>query len=435
MADLLAVVTPKPALSARSTAGSPDTKNGRSMVLTDFSGAGSGDIAQAMAIQSDGKIVVAGRTSSDGSHTDFALARYTTKRALDPTFGNGGKVTTDVAFDYTRDVAIQSDGKIVVAGHIHRLDPSGANSSNVGLVRYTSTGQLDPTFGVGGVVETDFGSINEQGVALAMQPDGKILVAGQIDTSWTTGTGYDFLLARYTGSGSLDPTFGSGGWLLTNFDGTNSDYAADVLVQPDGKIVAVGWFWDTTSATSSVALARFTQAGALDPGFGIDGKVVRDVWPGRDDAVTRAVLVNGKIVIVGSSCDSAACRFGLARFTSSGALDATFGTGGAATAFDTNPLCGARDVTVQPDGKIVVVGSCGDANDAFDFALARFTSTGALDAAFGRDGQVLTSPTGATGYADEEALGVAIQPDGKIAVTGFIDTNEGDFALLWYNSR
>jgi len=186
-------------------------------VTTDFGGS---DYGFSVALQPDGKIVVAGYAGGD-----FALARYNSDGALDTSFGSGGKVTTDFGGSYHPDgfsVALQPDGKIVVAGYA---------GGDFALARYNSDGALDTSFGSGGKVTTDFGG-SDAGYSVALQPDGKIVVAGY--------AGLDFALARYNSDGALDTSFGTGGKVTTDFSG-GRDVGYSVALQPDGKIVVAGY--------------------------------------------------------------------------------------------------------------------------------------------------------------------------------------------------
>ena len=237
-------------------------------VTTDFSGGN--DYAFALALQSDGRIVAAGGTSSG-----FALARYNPDGSLDNGFGSGGKVITAYSAGASA-VAIQPDGKIVVAG--------GSL-----LVRYNTDGSFDPTFGSGGkVIQPGFGGFS---ISLLLQADKKIVAVG---TMFTPG---DFALVRYNSDGSLDPGFGSGGIVTTDFSGRDDEAYASAL-QSDGKIIAAGR--TTTTVGESVgffALARYNTDGSLDPTFGMDGVVTTSFLPDDSSfAETIVIQPDGKIV-------------------------------------------------------------------------------------------------------------------------------------------
>jgi uncharacterized delta-60 repeat protein len=343
--------------------------------------------ALAVATQADGKIVAAGFSGVDVD--EFALARYTVHGRLDPTFGAGGRVLTSFGGEVASAVAIQADGKIVAAGWGER--------DYLALARYTPEGRLDPSFGTGGKVLTRFGEPFDADWVLAIQRDGRIVAAG--------AGGNEFALARYTPDGRLDPSFGSGGKVLTGFRRIAGALAVAIL--RDGKIVAAGWSStdppDTPDLTNAAfAAARYTRDGRLDPSFGSGGKVLTD-FVGSDFVRAVALQEDGKIVAAGlGGRDDLA----LARYTPNGRLDPGFGAGGQVVTqfsqFDTPA------VTIQPDGKIVVAGS-----SRGDFALARYTPEGRLDPGFGTGGKVVTSfgpPTGASA--------VTIQADGRIVAAG-----------------
>lgn len=255
------------------TAGSLDpTFDTDGKVTTDF--AAGADLAYAVARQADGKIIAAG-TAFFGTY-DFGLVRYNTNGSLDTTFDADGKVTTNfgTGADAANAVAVQPDGKIVAAG----LVGLGNNVYNFALARYNTDGTLDTTFDTDGKVTTAIGSIDDRIYAIALQPNGKIVVAGFA----YTGSSYDFALARYNTDGSLDATFGNGGKVTTPF-GTGSDDAYAIALQPDGKIVAAGV---ATIAGSGFdfALARYNIDGSLDTTFDGDGKVTTAFTTGRDEA-------------------------------------------------------------------------------------------------------------------------------------------------------
>ncbi|MDQ3573320.1 MAG: endonuclease/exonuclease/phosphatase family protein [Actinomycetota bacterium] len=334
--------------------GSLDTTfGGDGLVTTDYSGAG--DAGNAVAIQADGRIVVAGSASRGGDNWDFAVARYNPDGSLDTTFGGDGLVTTDYsgAGDTGNAVAIQADGRIVVAGSANR---GGANW-DFAVARYNPDGSLDISLGFYGLVTTDFG-VTEFGEAVAIQADGRIVVAG----SAIRTNGYrDFAVARYHPDGSLDTTLGSDGMVTTDF-GANSDGGQAVAIQADGKIVVAG---SASSNTGSFdfAVARYHPDGSLDTSFGGDG-LVTTVGVGFGQAV--AIQADGRIVVAGGSGD-----FHVARYNPDGSLDTTFGSDGLVTTdFGGHEL--GRAVALQADGRIVVAGIANLGTLDPDFALARY---------------------------------------------------------------
>jgi uncharacterized delta-60 repeat protein len=208
-------------------------------------------------IQKDGKIVAAGYSDAeaDDPSYDFALARYRTTGALDPSFGAGGTVLTDLgseSFDQAFAVAIQENGKIVAAG----LSDADDDASDFALARYTKTGALDRSFGRRGRVLTDFGSGSfDYAQAVAIQKDGKIVAAGARDAAGSSVD--DFALARYRRTGALDRSFGTAGTVLTDLGSDSFDQALAVAIQQDGKIVAAGG--SDAGGSRDFALARYEK--------------------------------------------------------------------------------------------------------------------------------------------------------------------------------
>lgn len=340
--------------------------------------------------------------------------------SLDLTFGTGGIVTTTIGNgdDYGISVAIQNDGKMIVAG----CSNNGANN-DFALVRYNSDGTLDNAFGINGKVLLAIGNGDECGQSIVIQSDGKILVAG----SSNNGANDDFALVRYKSNGTLDSTFGTGGIVITAF-GSAADNGYSVVIQIDGKIVVVG---STKNGTPThFALVRYNSDGTLDNTFGTSGKVITPVGIYYfDSAYSVAIQSDGKIVVSGTSDNI----FALVRFNSDGSLDNTFGTGGKVT---TNVGPGGiqigYSVAIQIDGKIVASGFKNNGNGNSSIFVVRYNNIGILDNTFGTGGIVIT-----TFGADDLAFSVALQSDGKIVVAGYGNNGGGinyDIALLRYNN-
>jgi uncharacterized delta-60 repeat protein len=351
------------ALARYTAAGRLDRRFGTGgKVLADF-GAGSDSSARAVAVQPDGRVVAAGGVGVRRSAgRKFALVRYTQTGKLDASFGRGGKVATAFGSRHNADayaVAVQPDGKLVAVGMDTANQISGAY--HFALARYTRRGSLDRSFGRGGRVVSDFG--DGYATTLAIQSDGKLLVAG------STGLQTSALL-RYSSSGRLDPSFGKGGRVIARVVNTSA-----VVAQSDGKIVVV----------TGSALLRYRGDGSLDPSFGVGGKAATD--PGFGAAL--AIQADGKLVVAGTGEGRCNCEdarvFMIARWTSDGSPDLSFGRGGkVTTAFRAGAT--ADGVAVVGAGKIVASGTVGGK----DFALARYTSSGKLDGSFGKGGKVVT---------------------------------------------
>lgn len=352
---------------------------GTGKVITSF-GSGGG---RSVAIQTDGKILVAG--SNNG---DFAIARYNTDGSLDTT------ITTDFGnyFDSGYSVTLQKDGKMLLAG---------SDNDNFALARYNADGSLDTSFNDDGKVTTDLSGYYDFGSSVILQNDGKILVAG--------GGNDDFALVRYNADGSLDTSFNDDGKVTTKFGGY--DYGHSVTLQTDGKILVAGF------SSSDFAIARYDRDGNLDTSFDSDGKVTTSFSSNYDYGYSVTLQADGKILVAGSGNGD----FALARYNTDGSLDTSFDNDGKViTDFGIESGSG-QSVTLQKDGKILVAGS----NNG-DFAIARYNTDGSLDISFDGDGKVTTD----LGNDNDNGYSVALQNDGKILVAGESDNN---FALVRYN--
>lgn len=373
-------------------------------VVTDFYG--DNDEGQALVLQPDGKIVLAGYSFNPAvGVVEFALARYLVDGAPDPTFGDDGLVTTGFGGvnALAHAVALQPDGKIIAAGQ-------ASDAFEFALARYLPDGTLDTTFGGDGKVTTSIdGSV---AYAVLLQPDGKIVAVG------TTA------MARYLPNGMLDATFGDGGIVSLDF----SHFAA--VLQPDGKIVGAGQVFNTATAQYEFALSRHLPDGTVDATFHLDGQVTTDAG-GSGFAKALALQPDGKIVAAGDvvSTVSGHVDFALVRYLPDGTLDVTFSGDGRLTT-DFRGISVSYAVMMQPDGKIVAGGY------AFtSFALARYLPDGALDPTFDGDGLVVTS-FGAGDASAIKDLGLQTQ-SGRIVAGGQSSlTGEGgyDFALAAYES-
>lgn len=397
--------------------GGPDASFGAGGVMTtDFGG--DFDVAAAVALQADGRIVVAGVEGDDsGAGRDFALARYGADGALDAPFGSGGRVTADFGGDVddAQGVAVQPDGRIVVAGSVI----TAAGGRDVGLVRYLPDGRLDATFGRSGAVTTDVTGGTDFVRAVVLQPDGRIVVAG--------AAAGDFALVRYNRDGSVDTGFGFAGRAVTDF-GTGLEYAYAVALQPDGRIVVTG-----PTQTLDFALARYTSDGRLDPGFGGGGKVITD-FAGDDDIPSGVVVQpDGRIVVAGLAAsaqgnDAFDEDFALARYSANGGLDPSFGAGGKVTTDTGGGNDGATAIALQQDGKIVAAGSprftlvryLGGGGAAPTVAVAGGACTGDASARVDLQVRDVDSPAGAlvvTAASSDQGL----LPSGQLVLTGAAD--------------
>jgi uncharacterized delta-60 repeat protein len=358
------------------------------------------NVASDVAVQPDGKIITAGATGTYGSF-NFFLTRFNGDGTPDLTFGVGGKVVTSVSSqDGATAIALQPDGKIVAVGYA-----GTPGVFDIALVRYNSDGTLDTTFDNDGIVVLARQPANESATGVVIQTDGKIVIGGYTETD-----SIDFFLARFNTGGSLDTTFGSGGAVSTDIRG-GSDFAKDLILQSDGKLVAVGT--SRAGTNGDFATVRYHPNGSLDTNFGAGGKVVTAIGTGNDDANAAEIQTDGKIVVAGVTTGSTnLSSFSIVRYNTGGELDNSFGNGGKVITFIANGLY-AEDVKIQPSGKIIVVGSRQSGSDS-DIAVVRYNTTGLPDPTFGTGGISITDINNNRDLAN----GAAIQGDDRIIVAG-----------------
>jgi uncharacterized delta-60 repeat protein len=360
-----------------------------------------------VAVRPDGGVVVAAFIG-DSSGSEFAVTRYDARGVLVPSFGSGGTVRTQIA-GYSNQavaVALQVDGKIVVAGN---EDSQGGGGMTV--ARYRVDGSLDRSFGTDGIARVE----SVSAWAMALQDDGKIVLAGACCFG-------EFAVVRLTAAGALDTSFGGDGWVSTDFaPGPRLAFslASAVAVQADGRIVAAGRN-HSEGTPADFAIARYLSDGSPDRSFGHGGRTITD-FAGYDDEI-RSVAIDsrGRIVAGGQACkfpgnSDENCDFGLARYTARGLLDPTFGRGGKVrTNLGSDIHEGIRGVVIQPSGRIV---AAGETRGGFGVGLARYRPDGHLDRTFGVRGRVVTlvSPNGV------DVGGLALAPEGKVVVAGMPD--------------
>ncbi|MEJ2615849.1 MAG: hypothetical protein P8Z35_12900, partial [Ignavibacteriaceae bacterium] len=372
-------------------------------------------------VQEDGKIVAAG-CAWNGTDLNFAVVRYNSNGEPDINFGVGGIVVTEIGEedDAIQSIAIQEDGKIIAGGY-----NSNGTEIDFCLVRYNTDGSLDETFGTDGIVVTPGETSMDRIYSVAIQKDGKIVAAGYSDF----GGDRNFALARYNSNGTLDNSFGFNGILITIGSGTNEE-AKSVLIQSDGKIVAVGY--SDLSGTDDFALARYQTNGDLDSTFGINGIVITAA-AGDDNPHSAVIQEDGKIIAVGHTDFYGTEDFALVRYTSNGNLDTTFGDGGivvtAVRSWDE-----AQSLAINNDGKIIAAGFVNDRGDS-DFALVCYNSDGNIDNTFGKYG-VVTKNIGASRCSINSANLQSVGDEEKIVVVGSnYNGNDYDFALARYDAN
>jgi len=385
-------------------------------VLDPSFGAGSGEVttgigtsasADAVVVQPDGKIVTAGGVVKADSSRDFALARYEPDGTLDSTFGSGGIVQSPAGAASA--VALQPDGEIVAAG---------TASNQIRVARYNADGSLDESFGSGGAVTTAVSGSGSVAKALVLQPDGKIVVGGDSSDGLETL----FTLVRYDANGSLDSTFGNSGVVTTQV-GTGNSSVDSLALQSDGKIVADGDAVDNSLAVPG--LARYNADGSLDTTFGSGGIVTTPVFGAN--GVTGGPLAlqpDGKIVTVATWPGTVGADWFPERYLSDGSLDPSFHAG---EGFGANTSPGASSLVLLPDGKIAVAGFGSLAfSTSPRLVIARWDSDGTTDGTFSPDGgATIAAGTGSTGTPAPARAALALQPDGRLVVVGSESENGG----------
>jgi uncharacterized delta-60 repeat protein len=396
-------------------------------VTTDLFGAN--DAANSAVIQQDGKIIVVGNGADPNGPGGLVLVRYNIDGSLDPTFGSAGKAISATGIT-ANSAALQPDGKVVVGGR---------SGFRFGLERHNSDGSLDVAFGSNGIVSTSILGFIDVINAVAIQADGKIIAVGFANTNVTFTGKPDFAIARYNIDGGLDSTFGVSGKVTTDFLALD-DLAKAVAIQADGKIVVAGSALTTQnpiSQLSDFAVARYNPDGSLDNGFGIAGKLHTDFHGQFDEARGVAILPNGKIIVAGIGTDphlASLSDFGMVRYNTDGSIDPSFGSNGKVMTDFSSEGDFANSVALGPNGKIILAGfkEKGRFGDDTDFAVARYNADGSLDLNFGSGGKVTTDFFGSSNVA-RVAL---VQTDGKIVAVGTANRTDsfpsGDFALARY---
>ncbi len=380
-AVLLGLVIVTPGRPAFGRAGDFDPTFGTNGGVVDSVGSAAAT-AQALVLQPDGKLVAAG-DASNGTNQDFVVVRYNADGSRDTTFAGGNPVLTPIGpdDDVARALVVQADGKLVVAG-----EASTGGDQDFALVRYNADGTLDGSFGIGGKVTTAFDAADDGANALALQADGKLVAAGFA----TSGGLQVFALARYAADGSLDSTFGVAGQVTTTI-GASSAFATALLVQPDGKLVAAGEVSvrsEDHPEDHNFVLVRYNADGSVDSGFGGGSPVTTSFGTSRDGANAVVLQPDGKLVAAGMAT-SGGEAFGLARYNADGTLDTTFGSGGKVVLKLGTLANQVNGLALQPDGKLLAAGlsSAGLSN----IALFRLRTDGKIDKpTFGGSGAVVT---------------------------------------------
>ena len=385
------------------------------------------DIAYAVKTQPDGKILVAGGTGSLNSSDRFEVIRLQATGAVDTTFGSAG-LALPLSGGYLSDMALQPDGSIVLAGSVAVTTGSGKTAvtqSDIALVRLLSNGTPDPSFGPnhdGKVItgSSTLGSKADGAYAVTLQPDGRIVVGGYTDGG--SSSGIDSILLRYNSNGDLDTSFGQGGKIVTAWS-TGEDNIADVVIQGDGKILVAGKGYLNGNGSYPYFVARYNANGSLDDGsgndttpgdrFGTSGIVTTPFGGAGSGGISGgdmlALQSDGPIILSRSSYNGTDYDLAVARFTTTGALDVVgFGSGNGYVTLSLGENQLGRSVAVQADDKIVIAGDSGSVTHQI---IARLQPNGSPDTGFGSGGIVISSFSANT-------HDMSLQADGKVVAVG-----------------
>ncbi|MGB3075989.1 MAG: hypothetical protein WBB36_11740, partial [Chitinophagales bacterium] len=349
------------------------------------------------AIQSNGKIVVAGNYD-DYSQSKFLVVRYSGEGVVDSSFAENGFFILDIPNDgeAISSLQIQPDGRLVVGGYWNNY---GTNPHrNFAVARIKTSGALDNTFGEDGVVVYDFAGFYDRASSIVLEPDDKIIVAG----SASVGSDYDFAWIRLNADGSIN-NFPPDGKVTLSFAEDVYDFGHKILIQPDDKILEIGHTYIFNK--DYFAISRFLPDGLRDTSFGIGGRITHAFSSTGNEAYSGALQPDGKIIVYGTA-SYWEHSIVVARLNTDGSLDSTFGNDGVVKYVLGDEEVEARDIALQPDGKILAAAAYEEFGTN---TLIRFNSDGSVDSSFGNYGEILL---------ESQIYAVAIQPDGKILLAG-----------------
>lgn len=366
--------------------------------------AGPAGAARAIGLQSDGRIVAA---------IGNRIVRYRSDGTLDTSFGNAGSTADVLGNSNTgaeiHDLAVQPDGRIVVAGTA-RGNSLSTLAYDFAAARLNADGSRDTGFNGGQPLQVDWVGAPDRATRVLLQPDGRIVLAGTATTLYTASSDDSAMaLVRLNADGSLDSGFGSGGRAVAEF--AQLDFGQAAALQPDGRIVVAGRVSQNRGDVSRFGVARFNTDGSLDAGFGSGGTLYIADLP---DAQALVLQPDGRLLAALPYSDASNRVFGLLRLNADGSRDAGFGSNGLAFSEAGSGADTPSALVLQSDGRIVVVGQTLDTTTSYDAVVARFHADGRLDTGFGSGGLYqLDLFRGRDGASD-----VLLQPDGRLLVSG-----------------
>ena len=346
-----------------------DTFGTNGIMTIDLSG--DRDEATSVAIGTDGKIIVTGHAENNDGYQDFALVRFLESGSVDLSFGNDGIVTTNIlSTDLGESCAVDSNGKIIVAGQT-----SDGIYGYFAVARYEESGDLDTTFGTGGLVTTDFGQKQDHAYSCVLDSQGRIVVAGiAANSSYRS----DFGVARYLDTGILDNTFGGDGKVTTDIGDEGDHRAYACTVDSEDRVIVAGITHNggTSFEDNDFAVVRYLENGNLDPAFGDGGMVITDFSGSYDHALSVVIDNEGRIVVAGYSENAQGNNdFAMVRYLDNGDLDSSFGNGGKVTTDFSNSVDYGHSCAIDSTGSIILAGSSGSSINERDVTMARYIET------------------------------------------------------------
>ncbi len=383
---------------------------------------GGTNVAYGVTVQSNNRIIAVGLTRS-GGNDNFAVVRYLEDGTLDTSFDGDGIVEIDIdgGNDEARDVLVLGNSNILVAG-----TAVTGGGKDFAFALLDPSGKLVASFGDGGKLTINFNNTNDVLSRITLHGDRIYAVGSSISNDVE-----QYAVAAIKTDGTLENAFSGDGKLVFDVD-AGQDVATSIAIQSDDKLLVAGY--TGIGFAKEFCIVRFKPDGTLDSGFSQDGIVMPDVGTTDDRAYGIAIQDDQKIVVAGSSLGETGYDFALVRLGIDGSIDLDFGEDGFAVETIGPFYDDARDMILQPDGKILVTGYAAQAASDADFGLARFTRDGVLDNTFSGDGKVITII--GSGESEDEAHAIALQPDGKIVIVGEAENSSGnvDFALARYLS-
>lgn len=381
--------------------GTPDPGFGTNGVVVDGFNNNNNN-ADAIAVQADNKVLVAGNTGTAGSN-DMAVARFNEDGTPDLGFGNNGKLIFSTPFikSFVNDIKIQSDGKIILGGY-----QWNNSTGDFVLARLNEDGSFDSTFGNGGIAILDNG-LDEVGKSIHIHEDGKIIISGD--------SGDQFTMTRTNPDGSIDTSFGTNGWVRTLFPIWS--YSNGMDVNADGEIILTGMTIDNDS-NWKIAVAKYNNNGDLDFSFGNGGTLIISIGDDYDFGIKGLFTEEGEILIGAHSyfgTNPLRYEIAVVGLNADGSINTNYGSNGISKfRWLENGENYLNDMVLQADGKLVIAGRSSDANNDY-YSVARLNTNGELDPSFANGGKINDN----IGLTADTATAIALQEDGKIVFTGY----------------